>query len=125
MQGLAESQLYSATGWASLYGGSGSGKSSGDGWGDKSGVDDTGARNEGLHESDDDDDADDIFGNSDSDPDSSKNDVHWNAAGDSSTKTASGDDTMDSDLDQSNPSPKKATSSSSSVKSVKCDAHLL
>lgn len=112
VQELAVSQLYSADGWASLYGGSsGGGKSSGDGWGDRSGSDDTGARNEGLHESDSDDDTDAIFGSSD-DPDSSKNDVHWNAA-DSKSKTATSDDSDDSDdAEQSDSSQKKATSAS-------------
>jgi len=112
---LAVSQLYSADGWASLYGGSGGGgKSSGDGWGDRSGSDDTGARNEGLHESDSDDDTDAIFGSSD-DPDSSKNDVHWNAA-DSKSKTATSDDSDDSDdAEQSDSSQKKATSASGSA----------
>jgi hypothetical protein len=116
---LAESRLYSATGWASLYGGSGSGKSAGDGWGDDSGSDDTGARNTGLHESD--DDTAEIFGNSDSDPDSSKNDVHWNAAGgDSTTKTATSDDSDDDDVSSSSgTSQEKATSSGSGSTSTK------
>ena len=108
---LAESRLYSATGWASLYGGSGSSQSSGDGWGDNSGDDDTGARNTGLHESD--DDTSDIFGNSDSDPDSTKNDVHWNAAGgDSTTKTATSDDADDDDVSSSSGTSQEEAKSS-------------
>jgi len=113
---LAESQLYSATGWDAIYGGKGAARSS-DGWGDDSGEDNTGARtNQDLHETDDSDsdsDSDDV------DPDSAKGDVHWNAAGgsDSTSKTAtSDDDSHDSSSDAT--SAKKAKSSGSSSKTA-------
>lgn len=106
---LAESQLYSATGWDAIYGGKGAGKSS-DGWGDDSGEDNTGAITDSLHQSDDDSDDSDV------DPDSAKNDVHWNAADGNTPKkatTTSDDDTDDSSTDSSK-SQKKAKSSAGS-----------
>lgn len=105
---LAQSRLYSATGWDAIYGGEGAVHSS-DGWGDDSGQDNTGARTNVLHETDGDSD-DDV------DPDSAQGDVHWNAAGGS--KTATSDD--DSDDSSSDASSKKANMSpgSSSKKVV-------
>lgn len=109
LQQLAQSRLYSATGWDAIYGGKGAVHSS-DGWGDDSGQDNTGAQTNVLHETDGDSD-DDV------DPDSAKGDVHWNAAG--SSKTATSDD--DSDDSSSDASSKRASMSpgSSSKKVMK------
>ena len=102
---LAISKLYSATGWDSIYGGA-SGSST-DAWHDSSGSDDTGAQTNILHE-DSESDSDDT------DPDSAKNDVHWNAAGGSTSKTAVTDDSSSVDDSASSGQTTSAKASSSS-----------
>ena len=110
-QQLAESRLYSATGWDSIYGGGKSANS--DDWGDVSGADNTGARHTGLHEDDDDDD--DSF----VDPDSAKGDHHWNAADDSTSKPAtSSDDDDDESVATSSQKQAKKGPSSKGAKAV-------
>ena len=53
---MVQTQLYSANGWDSIYGGASAAKSS-DGWGDESGADNTGSVSQ-LHQQDDDVDPD-------------------------------------------------------------------
>ena len=53
---MVQTQLYSANGWDSIYGGASAAKSS-DGWSDESGADNTGSVSQ-LHQQDDDVDPD-------------------------------------------------------------------
>jgi hypothetical protein len=106
---LVISKLYSATGWDSIYGGSSGSSTNSDAWHDSSGSDDTGARTNILHE-----DGDLESDSDDTDPDSAKNDVHWNAAGGSTSKTAVSDDDDSADDSASSVQAKMAKASSSS-----------
>jgi len=96
---MVQAQLYSANGWDSIYGGASAAKSS-DGWSDESGADNTGSVSQ-LHQQDD-----------DVDPDSAKGDVHWNAAGDSTSDAVkSSDDTTTTTASTSQKKAPAATSS--------------
>lgn len=97
--GANTTQLYSANGWDSIYGGASAAKSS-DGWSDESGADNTGSVSQ-LHQQDD-----------DVDPDSAKGDVHWNAAGDSASDAVKSSDDTTTSTDST--SQKKAPAATSS-----------
>ncbi len=110
---LSASKLYSATGWDAIYGGGGGASSNSDGWADSSGSDDTGARTNSLHQTWG-DDSDSSSDDSDVDPDSAKNDVHWNAAGGATSKTALSDDSSTDDASSSVAGQTKGGKASSS-----------
>jgi len=119
---LAASKLYSATGWDAIYGGGGASTSNSDGWDDSSGSDNTGARTNSLHETWG-DDSDSSSDDTDVDPDSAKNDVHWNAAGGATSKTALSDDSSADDASSSVAGQTKGgKASSSSGSSAKASA---